>query len=145
MTVALAGNPGGGALGGTTNASFSNGLATFAGLTLDTADSGYTLQVSSSGLAPPAPIALDVTAAAATQLVVITQPPASVAAGAPFGVAVAVEDAFGNAVTAYQGNLAIAPANGLTGVSLLGALTVTVHRRPGRLRRLDRRRRPEPR
>ncbi len=81
VTVALAANPGGGALGGTTNVSFSNGLATF-GLTLDAAAIGYTLQAASSGLAPPPPIPLNVTAAAVTQLVVISQPPATVFAGA---------------------------------------------------------------
>ncbi len=46
VTVALANNPGGATLGGTLTATASDGVATFSGLTLTTAASGYTLDVS---------------------------------------------------------------------------------------------------
>jgi hypothetical protein len=52
VTVALANNPGGAILGGTLTVSAVNGVATFAGLTLDSTGSGYTLQVSASGMTP---------------------------------------------------------------------------------------------
>ena len=50
VTVALASNPGGATLGGTLTVTASQGVATFSGLTLTTAASGYTLVVSGSGL-----------------------------------------------------------------------------------------------
>ena len=47
VTVALANNPGGATLGGTLSVTASQGVATFSGLTLTKAASGYTLTVSS--------------------------------------------------------------------------------------------------
>ena len=49
-TVALDNNPGGGVLGGTLTASIVNGVAVFSGLSINQAGSGYTLQITSSGL-----------------------------------------------------------------------------------------------
>ena len=49
-TVSLASSPAGTLLGGTLTATFQNGVATFAGLTLNAAGSGYTLQVAAGGL-----------------------------------------------------------------------------------------------
>ncbi len=51
VTVALAANPGDGTLGGTLTVDASGGVATFIGLTLNAAGTGYALQASSSGLA----------------------------------------------------------------------------------------------
>ena len=45
VTVALAANPAGGTLSGTTTVAAVNGLATFSNLSLDKAVAGYTLQV----------------------------------------------------------------------------------------------------
>ena len=50
VTVAIANNPGGSTLGGTLTVAAVNGVATFEGLTLTTAATGYTLAVSGSGL-----------------------------------------------------------------------------------------------
>ena len=47
VTVALDNNPTGATLGGTLSVAASNGVASFSGLTLTAAASGYTLQVSS--------------------------------------------------------------------------------------------------
>ena len=57
VTVGLASNPGGTTLGGTVTVAASGGVATFSGLTLTKAASGYTLYVSGSGPTrqPPAP------------------------------------------------------------------------------------------
>ena len=78
VTVALATNPGGATLGGTLTATASNGVATFSGLTLNTAASGYTLYVSGGGFGWGVTNAITVTPAAATQLVITTEPPATV-------------------------------------------------------------------
>ena len=50
VKVALENNPTGATLGGTLSVTASQGVATFSGLTINKAGSGYTLQVSSSGL-----------------------------------------------------------------------------------------------
>ena len=50
VTIALLNNPGGATLSGTLTATASGGLATFSGLSINNADSGYTLQVTASGL-----------------------------------------------------------------------------------------------
>lgn len=50
VTLAIAANPGGAALGGTLVVNAVNGLATFSGVTLNKARNGYTLVASASGL-----------------------------------------------------------------------------------------------
>jgi hypothetical protein len=50
VSVAFASNPTGATLGGTTSVTASQGVASFANLTINKVGSGYTLQVSSSGL-----------------------------------------------------------------------------------------------
>ena len=50
VTVALAVNPGGSTLGGTVVVSVANGVASFSGLTLNNAGSGYILQANSGTL-----------------------------------------------------------------------------------------------
>ena len=129
VTVALGGNPGASTLGGTTNVTFSNGLASFAGLTLDKAGQGYTLVAASNGVASSTPInvlTFNVTAAAAAQLVVTNQTPTTVAAGAAFGLAVAVDDQFGKPVTGSSGSLTVSPSNSAIEGALGGVLTVAV-------------------
>ena len=124
VSVALASNPGGTTLGGTLSATTSNGVATFSGLTLTRAAAGYTLSVSSSGLAGSTTAALTVTPAAATQLVITQQPPASVALNTGFGLIVVIEDAFGNVVTSANNTVTLALANNPTGAKLGGTLSV---------------------
>jgi len=50
VTVSLAANPSGGALGGTMTVTASNGLATFSALSLSKGGNGYTLALSGSGV-----------------------------------------------------------------------------------------------
>jgi len=50
VTLTLANNPGGGSLGGTLTVTAVDGVATFSGLTLDLAGSGYTLEATATGL-----------------------------------------------------------------------------------------------
>ncbi len=126
VTVALAGNPGNATLGGTTSATPAVGIATFNALTLNKADSGYTLKASSGSLPAVTTSVFSVVPAAAAQIAVTSQPPASVTAGGGFGLSVAVDDAFGNLVTAYSGSLSVDLATNPGGATLGGTSSATV-------------------
>ncbi len=125
ITAALLANPGNATLFGTATATASQGVAAFSGLTLNTADTGYTFQVSSGGLTGATTHPLSVTPAAAARLAISTQPPGSVTAGDPFGLSVAVEDPYGNVATTYSGPVAIALSNNPAGSALGGILTAS--------------------
>ena len=104
VTVAISGPPGTNTLAGTTIVTASGGVANFSGLTL--ADLGtVTLQVSSSGLGSITTSTINVTAASAAKLVLISNPPANLTAGATFGFEVEAEDQFGNVATSFNGSL----------------------------------------
>ena len=125
LTVALEAGPHGGLLSGDTTMEAVNGVATFSNLTLDTAGTGYSLEVTGGGLTPATVTALSVAPAAAAQLVVTFQPPASMTVGSSFGVAVATEDRFGNLVPSYNGGVTVALGVNPSGGTLYGTLTVT--------------------
>ena len=111
VTVSLGTNPGAGTvLGGNLTATAVNGVATFTGLTLNTAFSGYTLQVSSPGtnMSTAATNPFTVTAGPVAQLMVTGEPPDSVAPGNTFSVAVTAEDANGNPNSSFSGNVMMA-------------------------------------
>ncbi len=81
--------------------SATTGLATFSGLTINELAGPYTLTFSDGTATPAVSTAIAVTAGVATQLVITTQPSATVASGAPLAQqpVVKVEDAAGNVVT----------------------------------------------
>jgi streptogramin lyase len=124
VTLALASNPGGATLGGTVIVNASGGVATFTGLTLNKAASGYTIAASTSGLGQGITNAVTVNPAAATQLVITQQPPSTVKLSAPFSMKASVEDAYGNVVTAASNTVSVAFANNPTSAMLGGTLTV---------------------
>ena len=124
VSVSLASNPGGSTLGGPLSVAASNGVAVFSGLTLQKAASGYMLSVASSGLTGSTTSTLAVTPAAATQLVMITEPLASVALNSSFGLVLAIEDAYGNIVTSANNTVTVALANNPTGAKLGGTTSV---------------------
>jgi hypothetical protein len=124
VSISLATNPGGSTLGGTLSVAAYNGVAAFSGLTLTKAASGYTLSVASGGLAGSTTSALAVTPAAATQLVIVTAPPVSVAMNASFGLVLAIEDAYGNIVTSANNTVSIALASNPGGAKLSGTTSV---------------------
>ena len=126
VTVALASNPGGATLGGTLTVTASGGVATFSGLTLTKAASGYTLAATTGGLGQGVTSAMTVTPAAATQLVITQQPPATVKVSSPFALKASIADAYGNVVTTASGTVSVAFANNPTGATLGGTLTVAV-------------------
>ncbi len=68
-----------------------------------------------------------VTPAAATQLVITTQPPAAVKVNTGFGFQASIEDQYGNVVTAANNPVTVAFGNNPTGATLGGTLAVTAN------------------
>jgi FKBP-type peptidyl-prolyl cis-trans isomerase 2 len=127
LTASIANNPGNSTLGGNVNATISQGVATFSGLTLNIADPGYTLQASGNGVSSLTTSAITVNAGKATKLVVTTQPPASVSAGSTITFAVAAEDSFGNVDPTFTNLVSASLSTNPTGATLNGTTTVTVN------------------
>ena len=126
VTVTITQGPAGATIVGQTSTAViaPTGLATFTNLALDVAGS-YTIQVASNGLAPVS-FTTVVNNLPATQLVVTTQPAASVTAGASFGLVVSAEDQFGNVDPNYAGgNIVLALGNNQNGGVLTGTTTET--------------------
>jgi hypothetical protein len=126
LTAVISNNPGGSVLGGNSNATISQGIATFAGLTLNVADPGYTLQATGNGVVPVTTNAIAVNAGKATQLVITTQPPASVNAGSTITFVVAAEDSFGNIDKTFSNLVSASLATNPGGSTLSGTTPVTV-------------------
>ncbi len=127
VTVALSNNPGGSALGGTLTATAHDGVANFSDLTLNKVGTDYTLVVSASNASGATTDGIDVTPAAATQLIVTSQPPGSVLTGSPFGLTVTAEDPFDNVDTNFGGSVTVALLNNPGGATLGGTLMATAH------------------
>jgi streptogramin lyase len=103
------------------------GVATFSNLTLDTAGGGYTIEVTSSAAGAPPSITTSpfiVVAAAPTQLILNSQPPASVNAGTTFPLTAKLEDRFDNLATNFSGTVIAALASNPGGSTLSGATSV---------------------
>ncbi|MBI4499941.1 MAG: hypothetical protein HY700_02150, partial [Gemmatimonadetes bacterium] len=120
VVVAIGTNPSGGTLSGTVSQPASAGVATLAGLSIDKAGSGYTLQATSGALTAATSVTFDVTPAAATQLVFSAQPPTTATAGAPFSVEVTAKDAFGNTATGFGSVVSVAILDNPAGGTLAG-------------------------
>jgi hypothetical protein len=127
ITLALGNQPAGASLGGTLTATAAGGVATFTGLTLNQPGSGYTLEATSGNLpaATAGPINVSAGTITATQLVVTTEPPASLRAGNTFGLVVSAEDAQGNVDANFSGTVTLALAGQADGAVLGGTLTVS--------------------
>jgi len=121
LTITAGTNSGGATLSGCSG-SLRSGVTTFSGCQLDKVGTGYQLHASDRTLTADSS-AFDVTAGAATRLVVSTQP-----AGATDGTAfttqpvITAQDAGGNTATGYSGNvsLSIVFGTGTTGATLSG-------------------------
>src|SRR5438034_1168687 len=111
VTVALANNPGGATLSGTTTVAAVDGIATFSDLSLDKTGVGYTLTASASGgaLVAPTSAAFDVAPGPATQLEFTVEPTTATAgtALAP-SLRVTALDAAENLVPTFTGNVTVA-------------------------------------
>jgi streptogramin lyase len=122
ITAALA--SGMGPLQGTTSVTMSGGVATFTNLADNKAET-LTLQFTGSGLNSVSSGSIIVSPAAATKLVITTQPPANVVVNTGFGLVAAVEDAYGNVVTSASNSVSVGLANNPTGARLSGTTKVT--------------------
>src|SRR3989442_1601314 len=126
VTLAIGTNPPGGTLFGTKTVSAVGGIATFAGLSIDKAGSGYTLVASSGSLASATSAAFGISPAAVTQLLFTTEPPATVEGNVPLSppVRVTLQDAFGNVVPTGTVTMSL-DAGPWAGSALAGTLTAS--------------------
>jgi subtilase family serine protease len=131
VTLALT-TANGATLGGTKTLSAVNGVAAFTGLSIDKVGS-YTLSATDGALTSAVSNSIAISHGAAAKLAFTTQPPASIAAGASFGVGVTVQDAAGNTVTGNGSAISLAltvPAGATLGGLTVGAAvngTVTIN------------------
>jgi hypothetical protein len=126
VRLTLGTNPAGGTLGGTTSATVSGGVAAFAGLWLDKAAAGYTLQASCGSVSGTS-ARFTITPGAASQLA-FAQQPTSTAEGRSISPAVTVRvlDAYGNLETTDSTDVvSVRLGNNPSGASLSGTTTVT--------------------
>lgn len=125
VSVALGANSGGGTLSGATTVNPVNGVATFSGLSIDKAGSGYTLVASSVPLTSATSVAFSIAPAAAAKLAFTRQPGNGTAglALAP-AVSVAVQDAFGNTALGATNAVTIALSTNPAGGTLSGSTTM---------------------
>ncbi len=92
VTVSMAHGPAGASLAGGTTVAVAQGVGTFSGLTLDRAATGDSLELTAADVGQATTGSFQVVPAAASQLVIVAQPPGLVVAGQTFGFAVAAED-----------------------------------------------------
>ena len=125
VSMAIAANPGGGTLSGTSPVSAVSGVATFSDLSIDLAGVGYTLGATSPALTGATSAAFDITAGAPTQMVFTVQP-SNTTAGAVItpAVEVTIQDAFGNTVTGATDVVSMAIAANPGGGTLSGTSSV---------------------
>ena len=97
VTIGLSSDPNSGVLNGlpTSPVTVVNGVASFPGLSLDTAASGYTIEATSGNLTVTTSV-INVTPATPTQLEVLVQPPSNMVANANFGLGIVAEDKYGD-------------------------------------------------
>src|SRR5438046_9967601 len=74
VALAIAANPSGGTLAGTTSVAAVNGVATFANVSIDKVGTGYTLAASATGPGGTTCTACNITPAAASDLVFPAHP-----------------------------------------------------------------------
>ena len=121
INAAIGTNPGGGTLSGTLSTTATNGVATFADLSINKTGTGYTLTITSTGLTSATSSTFNVTVGAAAMLG-FTQQPSGAAAGTVWATQpkITIQDAFGNTVTTSNASvtLAITPGTGTTGAAL---------------------------
>ena len=119
VTVTLGANPGGATLSGTTTATAVAGVATFSGLSLDKSGTGYTLVASTSGLTSATSAGFNITAGAATTLVLVSGGGQSAAPDSllPLPIVVKVSDSLGNGVSGRTVTFAVGTGGGSVGTA----------------------------
>ncbi len=126
VTLAIGTNPpGDGTLLGTATVNALSGVATFSGLSIDKAGTGYTLTASSSGLTAATSTTFNVTAQVATQLLFSVQPSNSTAGDAISpAIQVEIRDATNKLVTAARDAVTVAIGTNPGSGTLAGTKTV---------------------
>ncbi len=124
VTVAIGTNPGGGTLAGTNPKAAAAGVATFTNLSINKLGTGYTLTAASAGLTGATSSAFNISAGAATKVVISAQP-SSTTAGVSISpsVTVLIEDSNSN-VTSSVASVTVAIGTNPGGGTLSGTLTV---------------------
>jgi hypothetical protein len=125
VSIEILSNPSGAVLAGPTTVAAVSGVATFSGLSIAKAGTGYTLRVTSGALASDTSAAFNVGTGPPTQLRFVTQPPAAVTVDVQMTVAVAAEDAGGNVVTSFTNQVTLAFSNNPGGSALSGTVART--------------------
>ena len=128
MTVTAAIATGGGTLGGTTTATTNgSGVATFTDLSITGTVGDRTLSFAAAGLTGATSNTINITAGAATQLAITTQPSSTTESGVAFGTqpAVQLQDASGNPVS--QAGVTVTAAIASGGGTLGGTTTATTN------------------
>jgi hypothetical protein len=110
---------GAGPLSGSVAATVKAGVATFSNLAADTAGS-ITLQFTAAGVTSIPTVPIVISPAAASKFVIAVPQPASVQAGAGFGLVVDAVDAFGNIDPSFSGPVNVALASNPDGETLAG-------------------------
>jgi len=125
VTIAIGKNPNGGILSGTLTVNAVNGIATFAGLSINAAGTGYTLTVTAPNLTGAVSAAFNITPGPAAKLLFGT-PPITAMAGMAITppVTVQVQDAYGNVVNATTTAVTLAIGANPSSGTLSGILTV---------------------
>lgn len=102
------------------------GVATFSNLSVDKAGTGYTLTAAASGVSSAVSSAFDIVVGGATKLAFTVQPSNLITGGtiSP-AVQVTAQDAGGNTVTGFTGDILLAIGTNPGGGTLSGTLTVT--------------------
>ena len=121
VTIEILANPTGAVLAGPTTVAAVSGVATFSGLSIAKAGTGYTLRVTSGALESDTSVAFTVAVGAPTQLSFATQPPAALVINEQMNVQVGAYDA-GMNLTSFGGTISVAIANN-PGSATLGGLT----------------------
>jgi hypothetical protein len=125
VTLALTANPAGGTLAGTATVAAANGVATFSGLSITKAGTGYELGAASGSLTSSPSPAFGITSSTATALSFTTQP-SSTGAGTVIAPSIGVTalDTYGNVATSYTGPVTLAFGANPGGATLAGTTTV---------------------
>ncbi len=101
ITLTIGTNPNSGALSGTTTVSAASGVATFSGVIIDSAGTGYTLNANGGGLTQATSTGFNVAVGSATKLGFHVQPANTTGGATLAAVQVEARDAGGNRVTSY--------------------------------------------
>jgi hypothetical protein len=125
VTISINAGPNSSAITGTAIVSAVKGVATFTGISLSTAGTGYKLALADGSLTGATSSTFKVTPAAAAKLVFLQAPTAALktVAIAP-DITVQVEDKFGNVVTTDTSNVTLALGTNTTSATLGGTLAV---------------------